>query len=285
MLTLFALFAFAANSVLTRSALAFDQIGPGEFMAIRLISGAVTLAVLVALRGVRDGLAVLVALRGVRDGSVISAASLLLYTTAFSLAYVTLDAGLGALILFGGVQITMFAGAVIGREKPSAARWLGSLLGMIGLGVLFAPGATVPDVGGALLMGGSAVGWGIYSLRGRGVSAPLQATASNFLIAAPAGALFWFMFPSEIVTNLNGILLAIASGALASGVGYAIWYATLPKLDSSLAAIVQLTVPLIALAGGIVFLGETASWAFMASTVLILSGVFIAVFGPKKPIR
>jgi drug/metabolite transporter (DMT)-like permease len=274
MLTLFALFAFAANSVLTRSALAFDQIGPGEFMAIRLISGAVTLAVLVALRGVRDGM--------LRHGSVISAASLLLYTTAFSLAYVTLDAGLGALILFGGVQITMFAGALIGREKPSAARWLGSLLGMIGLGVLFAPGATVPDVGGALLMGGSAVGWGIYSLRGRGVSAPLQATASNFLIAAPAGALFWFMFPSEIVTNLNGILLAIASGALASGVGYAIWYATLPKLDSSLAAIVQLTVPLIALAGGIVFLGETASWAFMASTVLILSGVFIAVFGPKK---
>jgi len=274
MLTLFALFAFAANSVLTRSALAFDQIGPGEFMAIRLISGAVTLAVLVALRGVRDGM--------LRHGSMISAASLLLYTTAFSLAYVTLDAGLGALILFGGVQITMFAGAVIGREKPSAARWLGSLLGMIGLGVLFAPGATVPDVGGALLMGGSAVGWGIYSLRGRGVSAPLQATASNFLIAAPAGALFWFMFPSEIVTNLNGILLAIASGALASGVGYAIWYATLPKLDSSLAAIVQLTVPLIALAGGIVFLGETASWAFMASTVLILSGVFIAVFGPKK---
>ena len=144
MLTLFALFAFAANSVLTRSALAFDQIGPGEFMAIRLISGAVTLAVLVALRGVRDG-------------SVISAASLLLYTTAFSLAYVTLDAGLGALIMFGGVQITMFAGAVIGREKPSAARWLGSLLGMIGLGVLFAPGATVPYVGGALLIGGSAV--------------------------------------------------------------------------------------------------------------------------------
>ena len=274
MLTLFAIFAFAANSVLTRSALAFDQIGPGEFMAIRLISGAVTLAVLVALRGARDGM--------LRHGSVISAASLLLYTTAFSLAYVTLDAGLGALILFGGVQITMFAGAVIGREKPSAARWLGSLLGMIGLGVLFAPGATVPDVGGALLMGGSAVGWGIYSLRGRGVSAPLQATASNFLIAAPAGALFWFMFPSEIVTNLNGILLAIASGALASGVGYAIWYATLPKLDSSLAAIVQLTVPFIALAGGIVFLGETASWAFMASTVLILSGVFIAVFVPKK---
>lgn len=170
MLTLFALFAFAANSVLTRSALAFDQIGPGEFMAIRLISGAVTLAVLVALRGVRDGM--------LRHGSVISAASLLLYTTAFSLAYVTLDAGLGALILFGGVQITMFAGAVIGREKPSAARWLGSLLGMIGLGVLFAPGATVPDVGGALLMGGSAVGWGIYSLRGRGVSAPSKSVPS-----------------------------------------------------------------------------------------------------------
>ena len=131
-------------------------------------------------------------------------------------------------------------------------------------------------------MGVSAVGWGIYSLRGRGVSAPLQATASNFILAAPVGVLLWLLIPSEVLTNPAGVLLAVASGALASGVGYAIWYATLPKLDSSLAAIVQLTVPLIALAGGMVFLGETATWAFVISTILILGGVLIAVLAPNS---
>ena len=273
LITSLALIAFAANSVLTRSALAYDQIGPGAFMAIRLFSGAVTLAGLVALRGGLGGM--------FKHGSVVSAASLLLYAAAFSFAYVTLDAGLGALILFGGVQITMFAGAVIGGEKPSGTRWIGSILGMIGLGVLFAPGASMPDVGGSFLMGVSAVGWGIYSLRGRGVSAPLQATASNFILAAPVGVLLWLLIPSEVLTNPAGVLLAVASGALASGVGYAIWYATLPKLDSSLAAIVQLTVPLIALVGGMVFLGETATWAFVISTILILGGVLIAVLAPN----
>ena len=273
-LTLLALIAFAANSVLTRSALTFDQINPGAFTAIRLISGAIALAALVALRGGLGGM--------LKQGSAVSAGSLLLYAAAFSFAYMTLDAGVGALILFGGVQITMFAGALIGGEKPSVLRWIGSLLGMIGLGVLFAPGSSMPDIGGALLMAVSAVGWGVYSLRGRGVSAPLQATASNFLMAAPMGVLLWFIFPSEGVAHLNGVLLAVASGALASGVGYAIWYATLPKLDSSLAAIVQLTVPLIALSGGMVFLGESATWSFVISTILILGGVLIAVLGQNS---
>ena len=274
LLTLLALIAFAANSVLTRSALAFDQIGPGAFMAIRLASGAVTLTALVAFRGGLGGM--------LKHGSAISAAALLLYAGAFSFAYVTLDAGLGALILFGGVQITMFTGAVIGREQPSMARWIGSLLGMIGLAVLFTPGAEMPDVSGSVLMALSAVGWGVYSLRGRSVSAPLQATASNFLFAAPFAVLLWLVVPLDTDVTFTGTMLAIASGALASGVGYAIWYATLPKLDSSLAAILQLTVPLIALAGGMVFLGETATWAFVISAALILGGVFIAVLGPKK---
>ena len=274
LLTLLALIAFAANSVLTRSALAFDQIGPGAFMAIRLVSGAITLTALVAFRGGLGGM--------LKHGSAISAAALLLYAGAFSFAYVTLDAGLGALILFGGVQITMFTGAVIGREQPSMARWVGSLLGMIGLAVLFAPGAEMPDVSGSVLMALSAVGWGVYSLRGRSVSAPLQATASNFLFAAPFAVLLWLVFPLNTDVTFTGTMLAIASGALASGVGYAIWYATLPKLDSSLAAILQLTVPLIALAGGMVFLGETATWTFVISAALILGGVFVAVLGPKK---
>lgn len=274
LLTVFALTAFAANSVLTRSALALDQIGPGNFMAIRLVSGAVMLAALVAFRGGFGSM--------MRHGSVMSAASLLLYAGAFSFAYVTLDTGLGALILFGGVQITMFAGAVIKGEQPAVSRWVGSLLGMIGLGILFAPGASSPDVLGAVLMVFSAIGWGVYSLRGREVSAPLQATAGNFILAAPVGIILWLIIPSETETSLNGILLAVGSGALASGVGYAVWYATLPKLDSSLAAILQLTVPIIALAGGMVFLGESMSWSFVVSATLILGGVFIAILWPNK---
>lgn len=194
LLTVFALTAFAANSVLTRSALALDQIGPGAFMAIRLTSGAIMMAVLVAFRG---GLGSMM-----RHGSVVSAASLLLYAAAFSFAYVTLDAGLGALILFGGVQITMFAGAVLKGEKPVFARWVGSILGMIGLGILFAPGASGPDLWGTVLMAFSAIGWGIYSLRGREVSAPLQATASNFIIAAPVGIILWLIIPSEESASL-----------------------------------------------------------------------------------
>lgn len=273
LLTIFALTAFAANSVLTRSALALDQIGPGEFMVIRLVSGAVMLAGLVALRGgLRDLL---------RHGSMLSAASLLLYAGAFSYAYVTLDAGLGALILFGGVQITMFAGAVIKGERPPVARWVGSALGMIGLGILFAPGTTSPDVWGTVLMGLSAIGWGVYSLRGRAVSAPLQATASNFILAAPIGLILWLIFPSDTVTSTDGVLLAVASGALASGIGYAVWYATLPKLDVSLAAILQLTVPIIALVGGMLFLAESASWLFVVSAGLILGGVLIAILWPN----
>jgi drug/metabolite transporter (DMT)-like permease len=274
LLTVFALTAFAANSVLTRSALALDQIGPGAFMAVRLASGAVMMAALVAFRG---GLGSMM-----RHGSVASATSLLLYAAAFSFAYVTLDAGLGALILFGGTQITNNVGALLKGERPAISRWVGSLLGMIGLAVLFAPGASSPDLWGTVLMAFSAVGWGIYSLRGRGVSAPLRATASNFIMAAPVGILLWLIIPSEVNTSMNGILLAVGSGALASGVGYAVWYATLPKLDSSLAAILQLTVPIIALAGGMVFLGEAATWAFVISAGLILGGVFIAILWPNK---
>jgi len=274
LITLLALVAFAANSVLTRSALAFDQISPGGFAAIRLVSGAAMLAILAIARGGAS--------RFIRQGSMVSAASLFLYAAAFSFAYVTLDAGLGALILFGGVQITMFAGALMAGERPSLARWFGTAAGMVGLGILFAPGSTAPAISGVLLMLVSAFGWGIYSLRGRKVTAPLEATAANFLIAAPAGLLVWWLVPSDISTSMNGVLLAMASGAIASGLGYAIWYAILPKLDSSLAAILQLTVPIIALGGGMVFLGESATWIFAISTVLVLGGVLVAVLWPKS---
>ncbi|MGE4611891.1 MAG: DMT family transporter [Paracoccaceae bacterium] len=269
LITLLALVAFAANSVLTRSALAVELIGPGAFMAIRLASGAVTLGALVAFRG---GLG---RMRG--HGGVISAAALLLYAAAFSFAYVTLEAGIGALILFGGVQITMFAGALLAGERPHAVRWIGAFLGMAGLGVLFGPGAARPDLVGAIMMAFSALGWGIYTLRGRSVAAPLEATAVNFLFAAPFGVFLWVLFPAGAAVSTSGVLLAIASGSLASGVGYALWYSVLPKLESTLAAIFQLSVPIIALAGGVLFLGEAVTLYFAISAGLIIAGVLVAV--------
>lgn len=274
-LTYLALMAFAANSVLTKFALAQGQIGPEAFVAIRLMSGAATLALLAAFR---TGLRCLPSFQ-----NPMSALALLSYAVAFSFAYITLDTGVGALILFGGVQITMFAGALINGERPHKMRWIGTVLGMFGLTILFAPGAAAPDLFGAILMAIAAVSWGIYSLRGRDISEPLCSTAMNFIYAAPVGVALWLFSPADIPTTLNGAFLAAASGAFASGLGYAIWYSVLPKLDSSLAAILQLTVPIIALAGGIMFLGESASWEFALASACIFAGVVLAVFSTKAP--
>lgn len=268
-LTLLALTAFAANSVLTRSALALDQIGPGAFGAIRLVSGAVMLAILVTARGEMKGM--------VAHGSWISALSLFVYAIGFSFAYVSLETGTGALILFGAVQVTMFAGALWMGERPSRARWIGAAMGLAGLAVLFGPSASKPDLSGALLMTFAAVGWGVFSLRGRGIKAPLQATATNFLIVAPAGLLIWWLFPTGPAVTLEGVVLAITSGALASGLGYALWYSVLPKLQTTTAAVAQLSVPIIALGGGMLFLGEPLTWAFALSAPLIIIGVLIGI--------
>jgi len=264
-----ALIAFAANSVLVRSALAQNLIDPAAFGAIRLLSGAVVLATLVLLRGQTQ-----VALG---RASFVSATALLVYVTGFSYAYISLETGTGALILFGGVQITMFAGALAAGERPAPVRWLGAGLGLSGLAVLFGPTAESPDIGGALLMAVAAIGWGIYSLRGRSETAPTPATAANFILAAPVALAFWAVFPAETTVSLNGVWLAVASGALASGIGYALWYSVLPSLKSTQAAILQLTVPIIALAGGIAFLGEPLTWTFAIASALIISGVIVGL--------
>jgi len=268
-LTLVALVAFAANSVLVRGALAQEQIGPAAFGAVRLLSGAAMLAVILAVRGGFTSI--------LSRPSFASVAALLVYVTGFSYAYLWLDAGTGALILFGGVQITMFAGALIGGERPSTGRWLGAALGMLGLAILFGPSATVPDLSGAALMGIAALGWGIYSLRGRYIDAPIRATAANFLLATPLALLLWWAAPSEPEMTLRGAALAIASGALASGIGYAIWYSVLPALKPTQAAILQLSVPVIALAGGIAFLGESFTWVFAAAATIIMAGVLLGL--------
>ena len=267
LLCLLALIAFAANSVLNRAALALDEIGPAAFLSIRLVSGATILAMLVAVR--QRGWRPKFRLRG--------AAALLIYVVGFSFAYVSLDTGTGALILFGGVQITMFVGALMAGERPTATRWASTGIGLAGLAILFLPGATAPSLTGAALMAVAALGWGIYSLDGKGAHDPLSRTAANFVWAAPAGVLIWVLAPVESAASGTGIALAVTSGAITSGIGYAIWYAVLPRIDATLAAVAQLTVPIIALLGGILFLAEPFTLRFAIAAMFVFAGVLLAL--------
>ncbi|MDU8927251.1 DMT family transporter [Alisedimentitalea sp. MJ-SS2] len=268
LLTTLTMVAFAANSVLNRLALDGGETGPASFALIRLVAGAVMLMALVARR--QGGLAPVARWPG-RAGP----GMLALYVLGFSFAYVTLGAGVGALILFGGVQVTMFAGAVLARETIPVQRWLGAGLSFAGLGYLMWPaGGTAPDLIGAALMAAAALGWGIYSLIGRGARDPLGATAANFLWAAPVGVLVWVILPDSV--DAAGAGLAVLSGAITSGLGYALWYTVLPGLGASRAAVAQLTVPVIAIAGGVVFLGEELNLRVVLASIMVLGGVGLA---------
>ena len=270
LLTALTMTAFAANSVLTRLALTGTALGPGNFAAIRLASGAVMLMALVALRPRAAPLPLRARLPG--------AAMLALYVLGFSFAYVTLDAGVGALLLFGGVQITMFAGALVLRESIPPIRWIGAGIAFAGLAwVLWPAGRSAPDPLGAALMLAAALGWGLYSLIGRKARAPLDATAWSFALALPAGLVAAWAAPGSL--DWAGVGLAVASGALTSGLGYALWYAVLPGLGATIAAIAQLTVPILAMAGGMVFLGEPVTLRFVLAATLVLGGVALSLVG------
>lgn len=270
LLTAIVMIAFAANSVLNRLALAQGDIGPAAFAAIRLGAGAATLALLVTLRGGRVPLG--------EPARAAGAASLALYMLGFSFAYLTLDAGVGALILFGGVQVTMFVGAVWGGETIPARRWVGATIAFAGLAWLLWPrGAEAPDPRGAMLMAAAAVGWGIYSLIGRRATDPLSATAASFALALPV-ALAALVAAADLAgSTAKGIFAAIASGAVTSGLGYALWYAVLPRLRASQAAVAQLTVPVIALAGGVLFLGEEPTARLILAGAVVLGGVWLSL--------
>ncbi|MEO0486978.1 MAG: DMT family transporter [Pseudomonadota bacterium] len=277
------LVAFAGNSVLNRLALVGDDAtGALEFAVIRVLAGALTLALLVRVRDRHIDRP-----RRAPTGAELTAAgALALYLLGFSLAYLSLPAGLGALILFGGVQVTMFVGAVLGGERVPAARWLGAGLAFLGLTYLLWPsGSGAPDVFGALLMLSAALGWGAYSLLGRGSQDPLGDTARNFMIATvPVGAamLVAGALGQGAEVPLRGWLLGIASGALTSGLGYALWFRVLPQLLPSVAAVAQLTVPLIAMAGGMVFLAEPLTLRFAVASAIVLGGVALAVLAPRR---
>ena len=252
-LTLLTMLAFAANSVLNRAAVGAGLIDPLAFAVLRLIAGAAMLGVLlIVLRARRGG-------AGGWHARAVGVVSLLSYLFGFSLAYGALDAGAGALILFGMVQITMFAGAVLGREAMPARRWVGAGLAFAGLIWLLAPGsAPSGHPVEAAMMAAAGVGWGIYSLSARGADDPLVATGWNFILAVPVALAIWLVVSGGVWPQMRagGVVLAVVSGALTSGLGYALWYALLPALGPSRGAVAQLTVPIFAVAGGMIFLHE-----------------------------
>ena len=277
LLTALALIAFAGNSLLCRLALAGREIDAASFTTLRIASGALVLALLAVPRD-----------RGVaRAGSWASAAALFVYAAPFSFAYLELGAGMGALILFGAVQVTMLAVAIARGERPRPAAWLGMAIALGGLAALAAPGATAPAPVGAALMAAAGIAWGVYSLRGRSAQGdPLVATAANFLRATPlalalSGAA---ALAAPLDVSARGAALAVASGALASGIGYSVWYAALRGLSASEAAVLQLLVPVIAAAGGVALLGEAISVRLALAAAAILGGVGLAIRA-RTPVR
>ena len=279
-LTLLALCAFAANSLLCRLALGAGHIDPASFTTLRILSGAVVLAPLALLRsagassfhGGPGGLRT-----GRPGGSWPAAIALALYAVPFSFAYMSLTAGTGALLLFGAVQGAMLAAGLLAGERPGAIAWTGFAVAVAGLLVLVSPGVTAPAPAGAVMMVVAGIAWGIYSLLGRGAVDPVAATAGNFLRAAPAALLVTLLARADAHADRRGVMLAIASGVFTSGIGYVLWYAALPRIGAMRAAIAQLAVPAMAALGGVIVLGETMTARLGAAAVLILGGIALAL--------
>ena len=271
LLTTAALVAFAANSVLARLALRDGAIDAAGYSAIRLVSGAVILAILVAARGRRPA-----ATGSWPDGLLLAA-----YAIPFSFAYLALTTGTGALILFGAVQLTMIGAGLALGDRPPALTWLGAALALGGLVALVLPGVTAPPPWAALVMALAGAAWGAYSLRGRGVGEPLLATAGNFMRAALLGVALAagtrLLAPESLHLTTGGVMLAIASGAVASELGYVAWYAALPGLARTQAALAQTAVPVIAAAAGVALLGEPLTPRLVLSGAAILAGIALAV--------
>ena len=272
MLTLLAMLAFAANSLLCRLALKHSDIDPASFTSIRLVSGALVLGLIVRVRGGSQGLA----------GSWPSALALFTYAAAFSFAYVSLPAATGALLLFSAVQATMIGVDLFRRERFGVRQTLGLLGALAGLVGLLLPGLSAPPLGGSVLMLAAGAAWGVYSLRGRGSGDPLRVTAGNFLRAvAFAAALSLSMLPWASLDG-SAIAYAMASGGIASGVGYAVWYTALPGLKVSSAATVQLSVPVLAAVGGIVWLGEPLTLRLVMASAAILGGIALVIIPGRR---
>jgi drug/metabolite transporter (DMT)-like permease len=266
-LTSLAMIAFAGNSLLCRVALKDTSIDAASFTTVRLVSGAVVLWLIVRMRRrVQSG-----------RGNWPSAFALFAYAAAFSFAYVNLPAATGALLLFGAVQATMIGHGIWAGERLRRPQLVGLVLALGGLVGLLLPGLSAPPLAGSLLMLGAGVAWGIYSLRGKGGGDPTRVTAGNFLRAALVAAALSLLLHEGASLDGAGFWYAVSSGALASGIGYAIWYTALPALKSTQAATVQLSVPVIAALGGIVFLGESLTLRLVLASVAILGGIALVI--------
>lgn len=263
--------AFAGNSLLCRLALSDTAIDPVSFTAIRILSGAFTLGLLMYLRVGKLPL----------EGDWRAALALFVYAAAFSLAYLHLQAGAGALLLFGAVQLTMTGWGLLRGERLKVVPTIGLVLAAAGLLLLLLPGANAPPLLGGSLMLVSGVAWGVYSLLGRGAGDPLAATAGNFIRATPLALLLLLPFLGRLSLDTQGLALALISGALTSGLGYAIWYSALKGLTAIQGASVQLIVPILTALGGALFLTETITLRLMLVTILTLGGIALVVWARR----
>lgn len=272
-LTSLAMMAFASNSLFCRGALRDTGIDAASFTSIRLISGALMLWLLVRLRrGEPEG-----------RGNWPSALALFVYAAAFSFAYVSLTAATGALLAFGAVQATMMGRGIWMGERLRPLQIVGFVVALAGLVGLLLPGLSAPPLYGSLLMLAAGAAWGVYSLRGKGRGDPLCVTAGNFMRAAPLSvALSLLLMFNKTSLDATGVLYALASGALASALGYAVWYTVLPGLKATKAAVVQLSVPVLASLGGIVFLGEPVTLRLTAASAAILGGIALAILDRQR---
>jgi drug/metabolite transporter (DMT)-like permease len=266
-LTAATLACFAANSLLCRAALRPGLVDPASFTSIRIASGAVALGLgLLVVRRARPA-----------GGTVGSAVALIAYAIAFSLAYVRIGAGVGALLLFAAVQVTMVGWSAFRGVRPRPVQLLGLAVALAGLAALALPGASAPDLGGAALMVGAGAAWGVYSLRARAASDPVATTAHNFLLGVPFALALSALLARDASVTAPGVALAAASGAIASGGGYCMWYAVVPALGATRAAAVQLAVPVLAGMGATAFLGEQLTARVAVAAVGILSGIALTL--------
>ena len=286
--TIIALIAFGANSLFCRMALAEGYIDAWNFTVIRLLSGAVCLGIIMAIysHNLKRKNALNQATNSaiLKDkGSWLSSVSLLVYALCLSVAYVKLDTGTGALILFSAVQLTMIGWGIYKKEQLSSLQWAALMVAIAGFIYLMLPSAAVPSLFAAVLMAISGVAWGIYSIRGKACVSPLRATGFNFIRSLVAVPILLLVGLSEIKNiSIEGILLACASGAITSGIGYSIWYVAMPLLKNTQAAVVQLCVPVLAAILGMVFLSEPLTMQFIVASAVILGAVLVFILN-KKP--
>jgi len=271
LLTVLALIAFAANSVLCRLALGNESIDASSFTGIRLLAGAITLLILLSLQGGNKA--------ATSKGSWTASFTLFLYAIMFSYAYLSLDTGTGALILFGSVQITMIILSLMSGTRLHLIEWSGVLLAFTGFVYLIFPNITTPSINGFIMMTVSGISWGIYTLKGRNSKNPLMDTTYNFVRSIPFVVILAAFTMHNASYSSEGIILALVSGAITSGVGYTIWYIALGGLSSTQAAVIQLSVPVIAAIGGVIFVSEVITIRLIISATVVLSGILMVVLG------